>query len=202
MASLVPNVYPEPELGTPLLIHPDIGCYLTPGEFYLCHFCEVSGNAMEKLTICGILSCDSLASSLKVKIFERSSVFYFDCYDVEPIVDSSIANYKEVYQSHLSQVIPLEAVVFPAFVLFEKGLLDCTKYPSLVGMSSLFLLRYPTNGKNIPIGGCLSFPSDCNACPLTTCFTKTALEEILRLCYSIQNSISHTDLRQGFFCRA
>ncbi len=52
MALLVPTVYPEPKLGTPPLIHPDIGCYLTPGEFYLCRFGEVSGNATEKLTVC------------------------------------------------------------------------------------------------------------------------------------------------------
>jgi hypothetical protein len=139
---------------------------------------------------------------LEVNIFERSSVYYFDCLDAEPIVDTSIANYEEVYQSPVSQVISLEAVVFPAFVLSEKRLLDRTKYPSLVGMSSLFLLRYRTNGNFIPIGECLSFPSEYQACPLTTCFTKTAFEEILRLRYSIQKSISRTGLRQGFFCRA
>lgn len=202
MALLVPTVYPEPKLGTPPLIHPDIGCYLTPGEFYLCRFGEVSGNATEKLTVCRIISCDCLASSLEVNIFERSSVFYFDSYDVAPIVDASIANYEEVYQSPLTQVISLNAVVFPAFVLSEKRLLDRTKYPSLVGMSSLFILRYRTNGQFIPEGECLSFPSEYEACPLTASFTKTAFEEILRLRFSIQKSISRTGLRQGFFCRA
>jgi hypothetical protein len=201
MATPVLNVFPEPDLGTPPLIHPNIGCYLTPGEFYLCRIGAILGNATEKLTVCCILSCDSSASSLLVNIFERSSLYYFDCPDVEPIVNTSIANYEEVYQSTLSQVIPLESVVFPAFVLSEKRLTDRTKYPSLVGMSSLFLLRYWTNGETIPFGKCLSFPSDYEACLLTTSFTKTALEEILRLRFSIQKSISRTGLRQGFFCR-
>jgi hypothetical protein len=198
MALLVPTVYPEPKLGTPPLIHPDIGCYLTPGEFYLCRFGEVSGNATEKLTVCRILSCDSFASSLQVNIFERSSVYYFDCLNAEPIVDTSIALYEEVYQSPLIQVISLQAVVFPAFVVSEKRLLDRTKYPSLVGMSSLFILRYRTNGEYIPFGECLSFPSEYKACPLTT----SSFEEILCLRFSIQKTISRTGLRQGFFCRA
>jgi hypothetical protein len=68
-------------------------------------------------------------------------------------------------------------------------------------MSSLFLLRYRTTGQLIPFGECLSFPSDYETCPLTTSFTKIALEEILRLQYSIQKSIPRTGLRQGFFCR-
>jgi hypothetical protein len=191
----VTQVFPEPKLGTPPLIHPSIGCYLTPGEFYLCRIGE---DTTEKLTVCRILRCDSVALLLTVNIFERSSIYYFDFPDVDPILDTSIANYEEVYQSPTSLVIPLESVAFPAFVLSPTRLQDRTKYPSLVGMSSLFLLRYRTNGD---YSECLSFPCDYESCPLTTCFTKIALEEILRLRFSIQKSISRTGLRQGFFCR-
>jgi hypothetical protein len=201
MVLVVPNAFPEPKLSTNPLIHPKIGCYITPGEFFLCRLGDVLGNAPEKLTVCRILSCDSSSSSLEVNIFERSSLYYFDCLDADPVIDTSICNYEEVYQSTSRQVISLESVVYPAFVLTEKRLQDRTKYPSLVGMSSIFLLRYRTNGDTIPFGACLSFPSDYESCPLITCFTKTAFEEILRLRFSIQKSISRIGLRQGFFCR-
>jgi hypothetical protein len=120
MATTASNAFPEPHLGTSPLIHPKIGCYITPGEFYLCRLGAVLCNSPEKLTVCRILSCDSFSSSLKVNIFERSSVFYFDFLKVKPIVDTSVANYEEVYQSPSRQVIPLDLVVFPAFVLSEN----------------------------------------------------------------------------------
>jgi hypothetical protein len=50
MAMVAPQVFPQPKLGTPSLIHPPKGCYLNAGKFYLCRIGEVLGNDMpEKL---------------------------------------------------------------------------------------------------------------------------------------------------------
>jgi hypothetical protein len=99
---------------------------------------------------------------VKVNVFERGTNFFFDYPSID-LLDSNVTQLEEVYQSTTSLNLLSDnmMIILPAFVLSENVLVDRPRIPTLVGIVSLFLLQYCINGKAVPPGFCLSFPSQC-----------------------------------------
>jgi hypothetical protein len=111
-----------------------------------------------------------------------------------------VNNQLGMYQSSTSLNLLSANLILPAFVLSENELVDCPRIPPLVGMASIFLLRYRTDGTTVPHGLCLSFPTLYEHCKLKSTFTQGCFNDMLPLRASVNMSICWVGLQQGSFC--
>jgi hypothetical protein len=194
-------VFPEPDFESPPLTSKAFGHYLAPGEYFLCDLSTLPGPSklLSELTVCRILSVNNILGKVSVNVLERGTTFYF-YYPSVDLLDSNVTQLEEVYQSSTSLNLVSANLILPAFVLSENELVDRPRIPPLVGMASIFLLRYWTNGTSVPHGFCLSFPSLYEHCKLKSTFTLGCFNDMLSLRASVNMSIRRVGLQQGSFC--
>jgi hypothetical protein len=202
MVLVDPSGFPEPVFDSPPFTSASFGHYLAPGKYFLCDLATspTDSNPLSDLTVCRILSVDNVLSKVKVNVFERGTKFCFD-HPSTDLLDSNVTQLEEVYQSSTTLNLLSVNIILPAFVLSQKELVDRPRIPPLVGMASIFLLRYRIDGSYVPPGLCLSFPSLYDQCPLKSTFTQGCFNDMLTLRLSVNASIRRVGLRQGSFCR-